>query len=187
MSTPTFEERYTAWIDGRLAGEELAAFERELESAGREAAEADREDVQRLGKLLRRHAAPTMPRADAFNAALLERIGREGETEREPAAIPVNETPARGSHWNRSKLAWAAAIALLAALAVIKVPRGDQWTTANVAPPPIGARQQVAAEIVNASTSDADISVTPITSEQDGFTVLWLDGLDYLPASYQLQ
>ena len=28
----TFEEKFTAWVDGRLTGAELAAFERELES-----------------------------------------------------------------------------------------------------------------------------------------------------------
>jgi hypothetical protein len=28
----TFEEKLTLWIDGRLAGAELAAFERELEA-----------------------------------------------------------------------------------------------------------------------------------------------------------
>src|SRR4051812_16357555 len=115
MSTPTFEERYTAWIDGRLTGDELAAFERELESAGREAAEADRHDAQRLGKLPRQPSAPPMPRGDAFNAALLERI----RAEEQPAAAPVHETRARENFWSRQKLAWAAAIALLLSLAVI--------------------------------------------------------------------
>ena len=40
----TFEEKFTAWVDGQLTGPELAAFERELEShpealAEKEAAE----------------------------------------------------------------------------------------------------------------------------------------------------
>jgi hypothetical protein len=184
----TFEERYTAWIDGKLAGEELAAFERELESAGREAAEADRQDAQRLGKLLRQHTVPpAMPRADAFNTELLARIRRDAEAETAPAVAPANEIPVQAGYWNRTKLAWAAAIALLLALAVIKVPRGDHLADANVAPPPIGYQEPDLAEIVTASTSDPDISVTPIRSAEDGFTVLWLDGLDYLPASYQLQ
>lgn len=181
----TFEERYTAWIDGRLTGDELAAFERELESAGRDAAEADRHDVQMLGNLLRQHAAPPMPRADAFNAELLERMRREEE----PATAPIlpNEEPAPAGYFSRTKLAWAAAIALLLALAAIQIPRGDHLTSANIAPPPIGDLQPELGEIVNATTDDPGISVTPIRSEQDGITVLWLDGLDYLPASYQLQ
>ena len=42
----TFEERYTAWIDGQLAGNALTAFEQELarraEAGDDEAAETDK-------------------------------------------------------------------------------------------------------------------------------------------------
>jgi hypothetical protein len=34
---------------------------------------------------------------------------------------------------------------------------------------------------------DPNVYVTPVRSEKDGLTVVWLDGLDYLPDSYQLQ
>ena len=52
----TFEERYTAWLDGKLMGPELAAFERELPD--REAAEAEKRDLGKLRLLLRRHGDP---------------------------------------------------------------------------------------------------------------------------------
>ena len=50
----TFEERYTAWIDGRLEGSALTAFEQELtRRAAAGEAQADRQDTQRLRALLR--------------------------------------------------------------------------------------------------------------------------------------
>lgn len=181
MSTPTFEERYTAWIDGELTGEELAAFERELDARGRAEADRDRSDALRIGKLLRRHRAPEMPRAEAFNQELLRRLQSEGQ----PAAVPLNETPAPGTYRTRTKLAWAAAIALLVSVALLRGPHGDRSTTATIVPVP-PARPAIA-EIITAVTHDPDISVTEILAEKDGLAVLWLDGLDYLPESYQLQ
>ena len=75
----TFEERYTAWIDGQLEGPALLAFEQEL--ARRSAAgetEADRTDTLRLRHLLRDHlAAPALNNAEFFSHQLRERINAE--------------------------------------------------------------------------------------------------------------
>jgi anti-sigma factor RsiW len=183
---PTFEERYTAWIDGQLAGDELAEFERELESRGRADAEADRADAHRLGSLLRRQAVPAIPRPDFFNEQLLKRIAAESA----PAAVPASETPAHGTFWTLPNLAWAAAVCLLASFAVYQGshPHGRPDTGlvgSLVQPSPELLSAET--EILNSVTDDPSITATPIHSEKDHMTVLWLDGLDYLPASYQLQ
>ena len=47
----TFEERFTAWVDGQLTGEALAAFEKEL--AAHPEATADRDAALKIGELLR--------------------------------------------------------------------------------------------------------------------------------------
>ena len=55
----TFEERYTAWIDGQLQGDALTAFEQELarraEAGDAEAAETDRAQALGLRALLKEH------------------------------------------------------------------------------------------------------------------------------------
>ena len=62
----TFEERYTAWIDGELEGNVLTAFEQELtrRAAVGEAA-ADKSDATRLRALLQDHLhAPALTNPD---------------------------------------------------------------------------------------------------------------------------
>ena len=75
----TFEERYTAWIDGQLTGPALTAFQEEL--ARRSAAgeiEADRTAALRLRHLLRDHLeAPELNNAEFFSHQLRERINAE--------------------------------------------------------------------------------------------------------------
>ena len=50
----TFEERFTAWTDGHLSGEKLAAFENELAEQHGDAA-AERDSALKLGAFLREH------------------------------------------------------------------------------------------------------------------------------------
>jgi anti-sigma factor RsiW len=183
---PTFEERYTAWIDGQLAGAELTEFERELETRGdRAVAEADRADAQRLGRFLRSLPAPVLPNADFFNTQLLQRIAAETA----PKAVPAHERPAETaspSFWSLPNLAWAAAACLLLSLAIFQGshrPTGLEGSASQPSPGFASAES----EIVSTVTDDPNITATPIRAANDGMTVLWLDGLDYLPASYQLQ
>jgi hypothetical protein len=42
-------------------------------------------------------------------------------------------------------------------------------------------------QILEADPKAPKVYATAIHSDQDNLTVLWLDGLDYLPASYQLK
>jgi hypothetical protein len=43
------------------------------------------------------------------------------------------------------------------------------------------------AEIVDVRTEDPNVFASTVYTPTDNVTVLWLEGLDYLPASYALQ
>ena len=185
----TFEERYTAWIDGTLSGPELEAFERELEAYPE--AEIDKEDAAKLGSLLRSHGqAPPLSNPDFFNHQLLSRIAAESEPA--PAAEPE---PVKGSFWTWifRPAGWAAMCALLLGLVAVKTMHppplkpqlGDLM---GITPAPLAVEPEApySAEIVSAESTDPDVSVTAIHSDKDKVTVLWMDGLDYLPASYHI-
>ena len=169
----TFEERYTAWIDGRLTGPELEAFEKELENEPM--ADADKLDAQKVGELLRAYGtAPALPNPDFFNHQLMARITAEQ---------PKQEARSGGGRWFFSwpMLRLASAGALVAVLG---------WVLARTVPHEVpGVPHQPAyyAKIIETHTADPNISATVLHSEQDNVTVLWLDGMDYLPASYDLQ
>ena len=163
----TFEERYTAWVDGQLSGDALVAFEKEL--AAHPEAAADRTDVRKLGDLLRTHAtAPALANADFFNLQLQQRI--DAETPR-----PRVE-PARGGgafFWPISRLIWAGAACLgLAALLY----------QALIPAPSVAEASTYFAQVVEAWPSDPSISATTVYNSRDNVTVLWLDGLDYMPS-----
>ena len=98
----TFEERYTAWIDGQLQGDALTAFEQELarraEAGDAETAETDRAQALGLRALLKEHLqAPALTNAEFFNHQMRERIDAEidkAARRREAAARPVWRLPA---------------------------------------------------------------------------------------------
>ena len=114
----TFEERYTAWIDGKLDGPALTAFELELSrraSAGE--ARADKEDAGRLHLLLTTHLkAPAMTNAEFFSHQLRERI----EAERVAGRRREDGRQARFSliTWPFARLAGLAAALLFVATAL---------------------------------------------------------------------
>ena len=69
----TFEEKWTAWLDGELRGKELAEFEASLPD--RAAAEAEKLEAQKLGSLLKQHLpARAMGNEEFFNHQLRGRI-----------------------------------------------------------------------------------------------------------------
>lgn len=166
----TFEERFTAWVDGRLVGEELAAFEKEL-AAHPEAAD-ERDAALKLRGLLREHpAAPVLSNADFFNLQLQQRIAAES---------PRARAADRGtwSFWTLPRLALAGALSLVFAGVLFKtlIPPSVTYDTAPYF-----------AQVVEAWPADPGISASTVYSPEDNVTVLWLDGLDPIPASYQLQ
>ncbi len=166
----TFEERYTGWIDGKLTAAEAAAFERELESVPD--ALPDKTDALRLGDFLRRHAdAPSLTNADFFSHQVAARIAAESGRE-------VKSDRRHWWQWSIPQLAMVGSACLLLAGGLFKmmIPTGT----------PEGAGTPYFAEIVDARTDNPHVSATPVYNPKDNVTVLWLDGLDYLPASAQL-
>jgi anti-sigma factor RsiW len=164
-----FEEQFTAWVDDKLTGAELAAFEKQL--AEHPEAAAEKEAAQRLGTLLRDHATvPKLSNPDFFNHQLMQRIAAETPQ----AAVAERRTP----FWSLPRLAWAGAFSLALAFALYK-------STIRVGTPP-GPDSQYFAQVVEAWPSDPSISATTVYSSEDNVTVVWLDGLDYIPATIAL-
>lgn len=163
----TFEERYTAWIDGQLSGEALAAFEKEL--AAHPEANEDRAAARKLGDLLRSNpSAPSLSNADFFNLQLQQRIEAE-----KPRASRAEPARGGGSFFLPiSRLIWAGAACLAIAgllyKSIIPVP---------VVPEP----SNYFAQVVETWPSDPSIYASTVYNPQDNVTVLWLDGLDYMP------
>jgi len=170
MKTSDFEEQFTAWLDGRLPVEEGAAFEKELLARGFDPA-AERHAAGQLGKMLRQHSpAPVLGNAEFFNHQLLHRIAEE-----QPA---TSVAAPRRAWWSLPRMAWAgmACLLLSAALFLAIIPHGT----------PVD-RSDYFAQVLDARPGDDSISADTVYTARDNVTVVWLDGLDYLPADYQLQ
>jgi hypothetical protein len=162
----TFEEKFTAWVDGLLSGEELRQFEieiSEMENAG-----ADKSDALRLGNLLRReYRAPELKNAEFFNHQIMQRIA--AETPR-----PQTTTPrAAFGFFSLWRMAFAGGLSLIVAASLfLLVVRNGQKSN----PTP----QDVLAKVIDAQTDDP-VTATSFQSKSNKVTVLWLDGLDYIP------
>jgi len=172
----TFEERFTAWVDGRLTGAELAAFERELQSHPEALAEKD--SALALGNLLRANlTAPPLPNPDFFNLRILQQI----QPPPSPAPAP------RRFFWTLPRMAFSGLSLLLLAtlLYFAAVPntrrevRENQQYVSNTLNPSSGD--------LNAQSDDPHITATAFHSKQDNANVVWLDGLNYMPPDYKLK
>ncbi len=72
----TFEEKWTAWLDGQLTGRQLLEFEASLPD--RAAAEAEKAEARKVGELLKRElGARTLTNEEFFSHQLRERIEQE--------------------------------------------------------------------------------------------------------------
>ena len=82
----TFEEKWTAWLDGQLGDKERVEFEASLPDKA--AAEAEKRDAKKLGALLKRElGADVLRNEEFFSHQLRERIARESvEPSRKRAA-----------------------------------------------------------------------------------------------------
>ncbi len=162
-----FEETYTAWVDGRLTALAAAAFEATLEPD----ALADKSSAGRLGNLLRQHGAPALTNPDFFNHQLRQQIEAD-------APRPVEKERRSSGSWLFARLAWAGAAALVigAVLFQMLIPK----------PTSAPAPDRLTAQVVSARPGGPGISATAFHST-DGVEVIWLDGLDYIPASHIIQ
>src|SRR5438270_6670671 len=108
----TFEEKWTAWVDDQLSGDELARFEASLPD--KQAAEAEKRAAQKLGVLLQRELkAKTMLNSDFFSHQLRERLDHEdrhGSPNRGSAGVSI--------WWPIHRLVWAGSASLAIFIAI---------------------------------------------------------------------
>ena len=167
----TFEEKWTAWIDGELTGRELVEFERSLPDKA--VADAEKHDAQKLGTCLKEHLpCRAMGNEEFFHHQLRERIASE-------SAVPTSPSAGGGRvWWPIGRMAWVGATALaiftgVALFVVREKPTGDQ--------------SQYLSQILNARVDPAvspNATITMFESKEDKVTVLWVEGLQSLPSEF---
>ena len=111
----TFEEKWTAWIDDQLTGEELTDFEASLPDKA--AAEAEKRAARKLGTLLQRELKMhSLPNADFFSHQLREAMARDQRDN-----SPSRSGGGSSFWWPIRRLAWAgaASLALFMAIALV--------------------------------------------------------------------
>lgn len=170
----TFEEKWTAWIDDQLIGDELATFEASLPD--RAAAEAEKRAAKKLGSLLQRElGAQTLSNADFFNHQIRERIFLEEPDESD------NRGGVEGMSvwWPIRRLVWAgaAALAVFIAIAVFVVQSEHEAEPSDYLTQIMGAK-------LDPTTTTPDATITIFESKEDRVTVLWTEGLKTLPSEY---
>jgi hypothetical protein len=149
----TFEQLYTAWVDGVLSKDEAAAFEKQHPELLKE-----RDDMSKLKKLLQGNLTPAeFAHAEFFTTKLMEQI------------VPAERT--LPSWFRVPRLAWGGAGSLAAALVLFLtlIPHREYSTS----------YPEYVAEVIKTTTTDPKISAT-VDSEK-GITLIKLDGVDKVP------
>jgi hypothetical protein len=167
----TFEEKWTAWLDGQLAGKELADFEASLPDKA--AAEAEKTDAQKLGALLKQDlAAQPFSNAEFFSHQLRERIARENAQDRSRGR------GTRSTWWTLRRLTLAGATSLalffICAFFIIRQPRP-------------GEQSEYLTQILNMRVDPAFspyATISVFETKEDRVTVIWTEGLQSLPSDY---
>jgi len=167
----TFEENWTAWLDGQLSGRELSEFEASLpDKAG---AEAEKANARKLGALLKSElGARSLTNEEFFSHQLRERIMRE-------SSGPSVEHEAKASTWwTIPRLLWTGT----ASLAVFLI-----FTVFVIRDKNPAEESQYLTQILNARVDPVvspNATVSMFEVKQDRVTVLWTEGLQSLPADY---
>ena len=149
----TFEQKFTAWLDGTLSSQELQSFESEHPSILQEKA-----DFLKLKSLLRESLhRPELKNPDFFNSRIMEQISQE------------RSTSIGSSRWRwlgLPRLAWGGICTLSVgfALFVTLIPHGD------LSDP----RTKYVAEVLKTKTKDPKVKAT--VENQKDLTVLKLGG-----------
>ena len=176
MKPSSFEETFTLWLDGRLNSAEAEAFENQMRERGLDPA-AERAGGEKLHRLLRENSpAPMMKHTEFFNRQLVYRIEQERRDEARPEASVL-------SFWRwlaLPRIAWAGIACLLIAGVMYKA------MIPTSGPGPLD-QSPYFATVVDSRTFDPTVSANTVYNPQDNITVLWIDGLDYLPADFVLQ
>jgi hypothetical protein len=166
----TFEEKWTAWLDGQLSGRELSEFEAALPDKA--AAEAEKAEARKLGVLLKRELSVSALTNEEFFSHQLRETIRE-------SSVPSVEREARGSTWwTIPRLLWTGT----ASLAVFLI-----FTIFVMRDKNPGEESQYLTQILNARVDPVvspNATVSMFEVRQDRVTVLWTEGLQSLPADY---
>ena len=168
----TFEEKWTAWLDGELSGDELAQFEASLPDKA--AAEAEKRDAHKLGVFLKEQLQDrVMGNEEFFHHQLRERIAREVREASAPEKIG-----AKPAFWPIGRLAWVGATSLaIFCLCIFFIMREKSTTD----------QSQYLTQILNARVDPAvspNATISMFESKKDKVTVLWVEGLQSLPSEY---
>jgi hypothetical protein len=166
----TFEEKWTAWLDGQLTGRELSEFEASLPDKA--AAEAEKTDARKLGALLKRElGVSALTNEEFFSHQVRERV-RE-------SSVPSAERETNASTWwTIPRLLWTGT----ASLAVFLI-----FTIFVIRDKNPAEESQYLTQILNARVDPVvspNATVSMFEVKQDRVTVLWTEGLQSLPADY---
>jgi hypothetical protein len=168
----TFEEKWTAWLDGELSGAELAEFEASLPDKA--AAEAEKRDAHKLGSFLKEQLQDrAMGNEEFFHHQLRERIAADARS----ASVP-EMAGARPALWPIGRLVWVGATSLaIFCVCTFFVMREKGPTD----------QSQYLTQILNARVDPAvspNATISMFESGEGKVTVLWVDGLQSLPPEY---
>ena len=169
MFMKTFEEKWTAWVDGKLAGKELVDFEASLDDQS--GANLEKNQAQKLGALLKEHlGAHVLHNEEFFSHQIREAITRE--------TAEGEGTAEKPSWWSIPRLAWvgATAIVIFGLFAI--------FVTREPVQPPSAYTTQIINTQVDPTTANPYATTTVLQAKKDKVTVLWVEGLKSLPPEY---
>ncbi len=168
----TFEEKWTAWLDGELSGDELAEFEASLPDKA--AAEEEKRDAKKLGAFLKEQLqGRAMGNEEFFHHQLRERIAGDAR-----AAIAPEKTGAKPSLWPLGRLVWAGATSLAIFLVCAVFVMREKSPT---------DQSQYLTQILKARVDPAvspNATISMFEANEEKVTVLWVEGLQSLPSEY---
>ena len=175
----TFEEKWTAWLDGQLGGKELADFEASLPDLAE--AHAEKSEAHRLGVFLKEQiSVQALSNEEFFNHQIRERITRDAEDRQSTRSTRLRQGYGGQAWWTVPRLVWVGATALaLFVLSTVFVMRDEEPT----------GQSDYLTQILN---SRVDSTVSPNGriylfekgNDDNKVTVLWTEGLQSLPADY---
>jgi hypothetical protein len=168
----TFEEKWTAWLDDELSGDELVEFEASLPDKA--AAEAEKRGAHKLGAFLKEQLQDcAMGNEEFFHHQLRERIVADARETSAP-----EKASAKPALWPLGRLVWIGATSL----AILCV-----CTFFVLREKPPADQSQYLTQILNYQVDPAlspNATISMFESKEDRVTVLWVDGLQSLPVEY---
>src|ERR1700686_324762 len=161
----TFEEKWTAWLDDELPGDELAEFEASLQD--KVAAEAEKHDAHKLGAFLREQLqGRAMGNEEFFHHQLRERIERDAR-----AGVTEGKADSPRAWWPIGRLVWVGATSLAIFCICTFFVMSEKGPT---------DQSQYLSRILNARVDPVvspNATISMFESKKDRVTVLWVDGL----------